>query len=397
MKRLTLLIMALTAVFSSYSQEALWENTQITSPEIHADHTITFRLRAPKAVRVQVTGDFLSKQKIKTPQGEWEILGTEDMVETDGIWSYTTSAPLVSELYSYAFIVDGLKINDPNNVFRIRDVKSVSDVFIIDGGVADNYKVNDVPHGTLSKVWYDSPTLGKSRRMTVYTPAEYAQNTRKRYPVFYLLHGMGGDENAWSELGRAAQILDNLIAEGRAEPMIVVMPNGNVDQEAAPGEGSNGFVQPTMALPRTMDACFEESFPDIVKYVDSHYRTKAGKHSRAIAGLSMGGFHSLHISKAYPDMFDYVGLFSAAIMPRTNNMPSIYQNMDDRLAKQFENRPKLYWIAIGKEDFLYQENVEFRKKLDSAAYPYEYFETEGGHIWRNWRVYLTAFAQKLFR
>ena len=186
------------------AQQALWGNTPIVSPEIHENQTVTFRLRAPKAVKVQVTGDFLSE-------------GVADLVENkEGVWEYTTAAPLSPELYGYTFLVDGLKINDPSNVHMIRDVATVTNVFIIGGERADLYKVNDVPHGTVSKVWYDSPTAGFDRRLTIYTPAGY-ETSGMRYPVFYLLHGMGGDENAWSELGRATQILDNLIAQGKAE------------------------------------------------------------------------------------------------------------------------------------------------------------------------------------
>jgi enterochelin esterase family protein len=279
----------------------------------------------------------------------------------------------------------------------IRDVNTITNVFIIGGERADFYKVNDVPHGTVSKVWYDSPSLGMDRRLTIYTPAGY-ETSGKRYPVFYLLHGMGGDENAWSELGRATQILDNLIAQGKAEPMIVVMTNGNAALEAAPGESSLGWnAQPTFQLPKTMEGSFETHFPEVVKFIDKNYRTKANKKNRAIAGLSMGGFHSLHISKQYPDMFNYVGLFSAAIMPGKNATSPVYQDMEKKLATQFAKKPALYWIAIGKTDFLYKANVEYRKLLDEKGYPYEYFENEDGHIWRNWRIYLSEFAPKLFK
>ena len=288
-------------------------------------------------------------------------------------------------------------MNDPSNVYMIRDVSTITNVFIVGGDRADLYKVNDVPHGTVSKVWYDSPSLGMDRRLTIYTPAGY-ETSGKRYPVFYLLHGMGGDENAWSELGRATQILDNLIAQGKAEPMIVVMTNGNAALEAAPGESSLGWeAQPTFQLPKTMEGSFETHFPDVVKFVDKHYRTKANKKNRAIAGLSMGGFHSLHISKQYPDMFNYVGLFSAAIMPGKNVESPIYQNMEGKLATQFAKKPALYWIAIGKTDFLYKANEEYRKLLDEKGYPYEYFENEDGHIWKNWRIYLSEFAPRLFK
>lgn len=389
MKRITCIIAASILCFCAYAQQALGSRAKIVSPQINEDKTVTFRLYAPKAVRVQVSGDFLPAQQSSS--------GVADLTETDGVWEYTTPSPLAPELYGYHFIVDGLRINDPSNVYAIRDVSTVTNVFIIEGGVADLYKVNDVPHGTVSKVWYDSPSLGMDRRMTVYTPAGYEDSGKKRYPVFYLLHGMGGDENAWMELGRASQILDNLIAQGKAEPMIVVMTNGNAIQEATPGESSLGYQQPTFRLPKTMEGSFETSFPEIVSYIDSHYRTIRSKSARAIAGLSMGGFHSMNISMNYPEMFDYVGLFSAAIFRGDENISEIYKNSTDKLAKQFKNAPELYYIAIGTDDFLYQENVRFRQQLDSCGYPYEYRESDGGHIWRNWRIYLSEFAPKLFR
>lgn len=384
MKRISAFIVCTLMCISTIAQQSLGRNARVQSPEINNDKTVTFRLRAPKAVKVQVTGDFTPKGRV-------------DMVENrEGIWEYTTPEPLSPELYCYNFIVDGLKINDPSNVFRIRDVSSVFDVFIIGSERADLYKVNNTPHGTVSKVWYHSPSLGIDRRMTVYTPAGY-ESSSKRYPVFYLLHGMGGDENAWSELGRATQILDNLIAQGKAEPMIVVMTNGNAAQEAAPGESSLGYTQPSMQQAKTMEGSFEQHFPEVVKFIDKNYRTKANKKNRAIAGLSMGGFHSLHISKHYPDMFDYVGLFSAAIYPGRNAASPVYQDMDGKLKAQFAKKPSLYWIGIGKTDFLYRDNERFRKQLDSAHHPYEYFENEDGHIWKNWRIYLTEFAPKLFK
>lgn len=377
-------MMVLLMPVAALAQQALWGGSKLISPEIHENKTVTFRIKAPKAVKVQVLGDFLSK-------------GVADLVENkEGVWEYTTPEPLAPELYSYAFVVDGLKVNDPNNVYMIRDVATVNNIFIVGGERADLYKVNKVPHGSVAKVWYHSPSLGIDRRMTVYTPAGY-ETSGKRYPVFYLLHGMGGDENAWSELGRAAQILDNLIAQGKAEPMIVVMTNGNADLEAAPGESSLGYMPPTTRLGKTMEGSFETHFPEVVKFIDKNYRTKANKKNRAIAGLSMGGFHSLHISKQYPDMFDYVGLFSAAIMPGKNATSPIYKDMEGKLKLQFAKKPVLYWIAIGKTDFLYKANREYRKLLDEKGYPYEYFENEDGHIWRNWRIYLTEFTPRLFK
>lgn len=395
-KYIMLLAVAAAACSGAEAQQALWGGSQIVSPEIHPDHTVTFRLAAPKAVKVQVTGDFLPTQKVQTPFGEFDAPGAADMTEKDGVWEYTTPAPLAPELYSYTMLVDGLKINDPSNVHRIRDVQSVTDVFIIPGERADLYKINDVPHGTVSKVWYNSPSLGMDRRLTVYTPAGY-ETSGKRYPVFYLLHGMGGDENAWTELGRASQILDNLIAQGKAEPMIVVMTNGNAALQAAPGESNLGFAAPSMQLPKTMEGSFEQHFPEVVKFIDKNYRTIKTKKARAIAGLSMGGFHSMHISKQYPDMFDYVGLFSAAIMPGNDVKSPVYDDLESKLKTQFDKKPALYWIAIGDKDFLYDANKQYRKMLDEKGYKYTYYETPEGHIWKNWRIYLTEFAPQLFK
>ena len=314
----------------------------------------------------------------------------------DGIWEFTTNEPLVSELYIYSCIVDGLKTQAPSNLYMIRDVASVTNVFIVSGEKGKLYSVNNVPHGSVTRCWYNSPTLNMKRRLTIYTPAGY-ETGNKKYPVLYLLHGMGGDEEAWIALGRTAQILDNLIAQGKAKPMIVVMPNGNADQEAAPGESSLGMIKPTMQLPKTMEGSMEESFPDIVNFVDRNYRTVKTKSGRAIAGLSMGGFHSLHISKQYPDMFNYVGLFSAAIMPNEKVKSPIYDNMEAKLKTQFSKNPALYWIAIGNTDFLYKANADYRKLLDEKGYKYTYFESEEGHIWKNWRIYLTAFSQMIFK
>lgn len=393
MKRLTALTVALLIGVTMFAQQALWGTAPVVSPEIHDNNTVTFRFKAPKAVRVQLTGDFLPVQK----NAKFEAPGIVDLKEgQEGVWEYTTPEPLKPELYSYSFIVDGLRMNDPANVYLIRDVSTLTNVFIIGGDRADFYKVNPMPHGTVSRIWYDSPALGLERRMTVYTPAGY-ETSGKRYPVLYLLHGMGGDEEAWISLGRTAQILDNLIAQGKAKPMIVVMPNGNASQEAAPGESSRGMVPPTMQLPKTMEGSYEQAFPEIVKFIDKNYRTIKSKSGRAIAGLSMGGFHSLHISKQYPDMFNYIGLFSAAIMPNKEVSSPIYENMEGKLKVQFDKNPALYWIAIGKTDFLYKANEEYRKLLDEKGYKYTYYESDEGHIWKNWRIYLTEFVPMLFR
>jgi len=388
-KQFILVLLALTMLSAlSFSQQALFGGANIISPEINADNSVTFRFQAPDAKEVKLTGEWM-------PYQGWTP-GSELMTRDDkGLWSYTT-APLASDLYGYSFLVDGIRNTDPNNVYMVRDVATVTNILIVGGGKGDLYQVNDVPHGTVARRWYDSPSLGMKRRITIYTPAGY-ETSKQKYPVLYLLHGMGGDEEAWINLGRTSQILDNLIARGKAKPMIVVMPNGNVVQEAAPGESSLGLKKPSMQLPNTMDGKYEETFTDIISFVEGNYNVITEKQGRAIAGLSMGGYHSLHISRFYPNMFDYIGLFSAAIMSDPKVTSKVYDNIDATLQQQLKNGFKLYWIGIGKTDFLYKNNVEFRSKLDAMKFPYVYRESEGGHTWTNWRTYLSEFAPQLFK
>ena len=393
-KALLTIVLALFAV-TGLAQQALFSRNVVKSPEINADNSVTFRLHAPKAITVQLTGDCVD--------------GVVNMKEDSlGVWSYTTGK-LEPELYSYSFIVNGMRMLDPSNIYQNRDVATWTSIFIISdqkGDKGDLYSVNKVPHGNVSKVWYESPTLKLTRRMTVYTPAGYDKG--KNYPVLYLMHGAGGDENAWSELGRAAQILDNLIAAGKAKPMLVVMTNGNPNTAAAPGEWDFGMYQPAMGgggvqLPQAA-ASMDESFMDVVNFIEKNYKVAKNKANRAICGLSMGGGHSFAISKRFPNTFDYVGLFSAAVSvgqwgDRTPLLERMNTNEEynKQMAALFGAKPKLYWIAIGKTDFLYQQNADLRKWLDSKGYPYTYRETDGGHIWRNWRIYLTEFSQMIFK
>lgn len=396
MRRFLLISIGLILSVMSFSQEAIWEGERLISPEVNENQTVTFRLYAPQAEQVQITGDFLPKKVKDNSPIKIEYPARNNLARNEvGVWEYT-SPVLTPELYNYSFIVDGVKCLDSNNVFVVRDVATLTNLFLIDGDASRLYKVNNVPHGSVTKEWYYSSTLDMNRRMTIYTPPGY-QRGEDAYPVLYLLHGMGGDEEAWITLGRAVQIIDNLIAEGKAVPMLIVMPNGNASQEATPGETSQGFQQPNFNLPKTMEGSMEKSFLDIVTYIEANYRVLDGKENRAIAGLSMGGFHSLYISMNYPDLFNSVGLFSAATLPRSEKNSPIYSDMAGKLKKQFQNPPKVYWIAIGKTDFLYQANVEFRTLLDEGNYPYTYYESEGGHTWRNWRIYLSQFLPMLFK
>jgi len=353
---------------------------------------------------VKLISDFGPRTFIDAPFGHMEVVMPIEMKEQNGIWTFTTQ-PMPSDIYAYHFEVDGQKLLDPSNMRQMRDGASYQNIFIITDddplSMGNLCNVNDVPHGTISKVWYDSPTLGMQRRLTVYTPAGYEAGKAK-YPVLYLLHGGGGDEEAWSDLGRLSQILDNLIAQGKAKPMIVAMPNNNMAEPAAPNVL---FKDPAKGLPGELiasgKATVDEAFPDIVNFVESHYRVLKGKKYRAMAGLSMGGEYTFATSRRFPDYFDYVGIFSPALFWGNKGKEPVSEARMEQTRKElqvlFSKNPKLYFLAIGTTDFLYQADMQYKAELlDKPGYPVQYHESEGGHTWRNWRNYLAIFLPQLF-
>ena len=240
---------------------------------------------------------------------------------------------------------------------------------------------------------------GADRRLSVYLPPLYGKENRC-YPVLYLLHGSGGDETAWVELGHVARIMDNLIARGEAEPMIVVMPNGNFSKQAAAGETSENLdYRPVMTnmLADYKNGAYEMAFTEIIDFIDNEFLTLPDKQHRAIAGLSMGGFHTLYVALNYPGYFDYIGLFSAGLMTDLDTMKTAYNDEDAKLLRLQQTGYKLFWIGIGEDDFLYDVNTAFRKRLDEMDFKYTYHESSRGHIWANWRQYLLTFASQLFK
>lgn len=391
MKKILLMAAAAIVALVANGQQALGPASGIVSPEINPDNSVTFRYVNPKAIKVEVTGDFLPSVPIQIPGGGvWAAPSKAALKEgKDGVWTYT-SEPLKGDFYSYTFVVDGQKVLDPNNVYLSRDIATFTNTFTLSTEAFDDghyYMQNDVPHGTLTKVWYQSAKM--DRRLTVYLPAGYEQNPKAKYPVLYLLHGSGGDENAWSELGRACQILDNLIAEGKAEKMIVVMPNGVVRNPSAPDAQENNMFQPTMTNSRDQDTKpMEDEFPVIKSFVEKNFRVKTGAANTAIAGLSMGGRHSFSISRRYPGTIGYVGMFSGA-----GNGPE----NEKELKALFAAKPTLYWIGVGSADGVQKTASALRDYCEEKGYPCEYHESDGGHIWKNWRAYLVIFAQKVFK
>lgn len=375
---------------------ALLTLSAIAAVTPHSDGTVTFTLRVDKTAHPQL----LFRD------------GTLPMFWRDSVWTYTT-APLPSDLYDYCFLVGSNRVLDPDNPFVMRDMGLFSNWFVVSGERGDLMLSQPVSHGTVEQVWYSADNGKRRRRLSVYLPAGYVDSDRY-YPVLYLLHGSGGDETAWLELGRTAQIADNLIAAGKAQPMIIVLPNGNWYQDAGPvyyDTRVNGKTKWSNRDVR-LSGDFEQHFGEIVSFVEKNYRTVTKKRSRAIAGLSMGGYHAMHISHAYNRLFDYIGLFSpafstvyvpegapqpASLFPRDRRMPRVYRAVEEDLRAQFAEPPALYYIAIGTDDFLYDENVRFRALLDQNRYPYTYIETDGAHSWTNWRHYLIDFLPRLFR
>jgi enterochelin esterase family protein len=399
----------------------------LRSAEVLEDNRVTFRLRAMNATEVVLNGDW--------PDGRGIKLSKDDQ----GVWSATVG-PLDPELRYYTFSVDGATVIDPSNANLLRDGTRYMNFFIIPGALSENYAIKDVPHGNVNIVWYDSPTLKLQRRMYVYTPAGY-ESAKQKYPVLYLLHGAGGDEDAWNNMGRASVIMDNLIASGKAKPMLVVMTNGNANQKMGPGYGivpgqntsgifgnpgevgAQGFagrggaapaapVSPQAGAPAAPGAApgtqpaapgrglgggrggiggtaFPDSLvKDVIPYIEKNYRVVASKDNRAISGLSMGGAHTLTASNAHPEMFSYVGVFSMGTR----------EDITDKLQALKKAGVKFYYVGCGQADNIC---VEGSKNLDAlltkVGITHKMNFTPGGHTWANWRIYLNDWTPMLFK
>ena len=404
-KKITGLVILLMVVFSAHSQEFanFRRGQRIVSPEID-DTNVTFRLNAPDASSVSVQGSWKSAER-----------SVEMKKDENGVWSVAIS-DLAPELYSYTFSVDGVGMIDPSNPQHIiRDGSRYMSIFLIPGSESEMYAADlAIPHGNLEKVWYNSPTLELTRRMYVYTPPGYSEGNKK-YPVFYLLHGAGGDEDAWSSMGRAVQIMDNLIAAGKAEPMIVVMTNGNANQAAArvdyPVAQEQGGMRGFGSAGK-----FEQSIiDDVIPYIDSNYRTLSDRENRAIAGLSMGGAQTTYTALNNLDKFAWVGSFSGAFVlwpdaraeaeaggpgrgPQVLNLDAVENKVFPELDASVNSELNLFYIAIGKDDFLFEANRQFKDWLTEQEINFVDIDTPGySHEWSYWRICLVDYAGRLFK
>ena len=341
------------------------------------DKRVAIQIYAPKASEVTVSGDFLSTNK------------PSNLTKNDqGVWS-TTVGPLRPDYYTYTLLVDGVRTADPKNPVIKQGISSLENVMVVPGAETAFEDVKAVPHGEVREVWYPSSTLGMARRMHVYTPPGYEKGNTK-YPVFYLLHGGGDDDSGWNSIGRAGFIIDNLIAAGQAKPMLVVMPNGSM-----PLPPQTGMPNPQM-MNQMRDLFSSELLKDIVPLVEKTYRTLNKPEDRALAGLSMGGFQTLDVTLSHPELFDYVGVFSSGFFgPTIDEAETKYAKVLND--PSFNKGKKLFWVSIGKDDFVMDANKKTLALLDKHQIKYQYKESAGGHTWINWRQYLNEYVPLLFK
>ena len=354
------------------------------SPEVHPDHKVTFRIRAPKASEV-------------TLRGEWMTGPAEKLIKNeDGLWSVTVG-PLTPDFYSYAFTVDGVKTLDPRNAAVKQGVSSLDSMVFVPG---DESKFQDnlsVAHGHVRQVWYRSNTLDAQRRMHVYTPPGYDASADK-YPVLYLLHGGGDEDSGWSTVGRAGFILDNLIADGKARPMLIVMPNGSLPRPAnmpAVTPGQTPSPEAAAALSALQDRFTNELMKEIVPHVEKSFRVITGPENRAIAGLSMGGGQTLRVLTTHPDQFAHVAIWSAGLGRNAQDWEKRNESFLAR-ADQLNKSVKILDVTVGDKDFALNGSKTLSEILTKRGIRHKLQITGGGHTWINWRQYLRDLAPRLF-
>jgi enterochelin esterase family protein len=364
------------------------QGPRVTSPEVAADGRVTFRILAPKAQAVRLLGDIPSDGPtvpMQPPTGRALTLGKE------GVWDITVG-PLAPGSYRYNFNVDGVSVIDPRNPSTSESNENTWSLVHVPG--AGFMDTNKVPHGAVAAVTYYSAALQRFRRMHVYTPPGYETSTQ-RYPVFYLLHGAMDCDDSWWTVGRAGFILDNLIAAGKAKPMIVVMPAGHT----GPFSFNPGAPRPPV------DEFAADFNGEVVPYVERTYRVLTDRQSRAIAGLSMGGAQTLGIAIPDLDKYAYFGVFSSGVFGITGRGPIPMPpgpSFEEQHAKALDDPTlkkglKLVWFATGKDDFLIETSRVTVAMLRKHGFDVAFKESAGAHTWTNWREYLNEFAPLLFR
>ena len=371
----TLLMLTLAATAAAQQPGARGPRVQDTlkSPVIGADGQVKFQLYAPKA------SDVWLRTEGPAPFANQPLARGDS-----GVWTFSAQPP--ADLYIYWYDVDGVPVADPHNNRPRVNMTTVRSLLEVPGANADFFAEKAVPHGDVTAVHYQSKALGIARRMQVYTPPGYAASGQ-RYPVLYLLHGAGDNDEAWQMAGRANFILDNLIARGKAKPMIVVMPAGHT-----PGAASVGGV--SQAGP---DAFARDFMTDVVPYTEKNFRTLVGRANVAIAGLSMGGQQTLNIGLTNLNKFSQIGVFSSGWFGQDGPANFARNNQALLADPTLNDQIRLFWLATGKDDFVLPSTKATLALLDQHRIRYAYEETAGGHTWPNWRAYLNEFAPLLFR
>ncbi|OKS86388.1 hypothetical protein RG47T_1844 [Mucilaginibacter polytrichastri] len=348
----------------------------IQSPQVESNGSVTFRFLAPNALKVLLIMDD-SKPRPMTK-------------DTGGVWSYT--ATFAPDIYRYTFSVDGNILPDPNNpyikpLFRRALGQSLAHV---PGPSTLSWELNDVPHGVMSQHFFKSKLIGDDRDIRVYTPPGYDPKRKEPYPVLYLFHGLTDETSAWVTAGRENIIMDNLIAQGKAKPMIIINTLGY----GAPEMFTPGTGQRTKEAYQKNEALFIPALlNEVIPMVEKLYNVGKSKKYRAVAGLSMGGGQSLDAGLNHADVFDYVGSFSPAVILLDPDYNKAFPNLNESVNKKL----KLVWIAIGKDDYLVPSDRKFIDWLKSKHIAFEYKETEGVHSYQVWRRYLTEFVPLLFK
>ncbi len=347
------------------------------------DGRVTFRLCAPEATDVRVTSsDAADAIPMGFPPGSPSGLAmTKDAA---GLWSATTAVPVAADTYRFNFQVNGVRAPDPQATAFSHERVGTNSVFETVGpeGVFQTYR-QDVAHGVVSKVEYWSDSLGQKRAAYVYTPPGY-MNGAERYPVLYLVHGAGDSADSWTSVGRANYILDNLLADGKAKPMIVVMPFGHTpDRDGQEMLDNTGFG--------------DDLHKDLIPHIDAGFRTLANRENRAMAGLSMGGAHTIRFGLTQPQTFDYIGIFSMGLGMGGPEDIARYESANEAELRQGARDFDLVYYAMGKDDFLYGTVAPTRAMMDKFGIEHVYNETDGGHTWINWRRYLADFLPRLFK
>jgi len=360
------LLLSVLACSASQLEAAASRRQVLVSPEVHSDGRVTFRLNAPNAKRVGV--------RVQFEQGLRPMTRSKN-----GVWSVTLG-PAEPEIYEYNFVVDGLEIVDPANSWLKVWLRNSKNLLEIPGKEPMFFQEQQVAHGTVHIHKYLSKSLGVARGLYVYTPPGYETSQNVRFPVLYLLHGMGDNEDAWTVVGRANIIVDNLLAASKARPLVIVMPYGHTP--SAP---------PDMRSIGNYGAFEKDLIEDVIPYVQERYHVSSNQKDRAIVGLSMGGGQSLTVGLGNPELFGWVGAFSSAV-PKG-------QKFGNLLAKVKESNEKLnlLWIGCGNKDFLFEANQKLIERLKSDNIKHVAHITDGGHEWRLWRRYLNELVPLLFR